>query len=441
LLVLCFMHAELKPGDVLDGRYVLREFIAQGGMGSVFLADQPALQRTVAIKVLHPELVGIPDHARRIHDEAVLACKVRSPHCIAVFDSGILPSGTPYIVMQHLPGRSLGRAIAEEPVPLRRAVELFDQLLAALSAVHHSGVIHGDVKSDNFLVDLIDGADHVTMIDFGLAEAMGAPERVDVDEGVVVVSGTPEYMAPEVIAGDPSSPASDLYGAGVILYELLTGTTPFGGGTAAEIMHRQARDTVIAPSERRPERGIPPAVDRVVLKALDKCPDQRFPDAATFACELRAAAGSPCVTSRFPASDGTAMQSAARDASPTLSNRQIARGSDCGNAERGEGRETPCRTIAAALRRGDVAGIADGYLELASALVRGHQLAPARRELQEGIDILTAGCDARANDTPLPVNRLVVALAALYEETDDRQLARYTAASADRCPTWTYAIG
>src|SRR5207302_6475832 len=125
----------------------------------------------------------------------------------------------------------------------------------------------------------VDGRDRVTLIDFGLARLAGALAGVDLEAGDVMVSGTPEYMAPEVARGEPPICASDLYGAGVILYELLTGVTPFGGGTARRIMVRHAYDPVVAPSLREPGRGISPALDRVVLCALAKRPSVRFADA------------------------------------------------------------------------------------------------------------------------------------------------------------------
>ncbi len=434
------MQPGLNPGDVVDGKYVLRERIGQGGMGSVFLADQPALLRSVAIKVLHPDFAGIPAHARRLHDEAVIACHVRSPHCVEVFDSGALPDGTPYIVMEHVPGRPLGRIIADEPISLSRALDLFDQILHAIAATHHSGIVHGDVKSDNFLVELVDGVDHVTLIDFGLAQAVATPARVDPEHDEIMISGTPEYMAPERIAGDPPSPASDLYGAGVILYELLTGTTPFGGGTAMEIMVRQTRDKVIPPSQRRPDRAIPPVIDRIVLRALEKRPEARFADAAIFARALRAAA--PPLQLRRPVPDSDSLQPASGgDPSTRRSRRRFARGSDCGSSRRGEEIEAMCREIGGALRRGDVAAIADGYLQLGNALVGEGQLASAIHEFQEGIDILTAGGDPHASDAPPAVDRLAVALAALYEAAGDRQLARHVATSTDHSPTWTFATG
>jgi len=436
----CRGQPALNPGDVIDGRYVLRERIGQGGMGGVFLADQLALDRRVAIKLLQPELVGVPDLARRMHEEATLASHVRSPYCVEVFDCGVLPDGTPYIVMEYIPGRSLGRVIADEVMPLERALDLFEQILSALAATHRNGIVHGDVKSDNFLVERVNDTEHVTMIDFGLAQTTGACSDADF-AGELTISGTPEYMAPEVAAGDHPLPASDLYGAGVILYELLTGTTPFRGGTAIEIMLRQVREPVIPPSECRPDRGIPPEIDRVVLEALDKRPDARFADATAFASELRAAAGALCKSRRQTSPDEEVLQPSRAEAGSAPRPRpQLARASDCTGAMRTD-TEVFRHAIAGALQRGDVTAIADGYLALANALVERRQVVRAMAELQEGIDVLTAGGAPRANDTSRSTDRLVVALAALYDEVGDPRHARRLAASTDRRPTWTYTAG
>ena len=326
----------LQPGGVIDGRYVLRGCVGEGGMGSVFLASQPDLERLVAIKVLHPELADQPVHARRLRDEARIAGRVRSASCVGVVDCGELPGGAPYLVMDYVPGEALGDVIAEQPISLARAVDVMEQILRALGAVHAAGVIHGDVKSDNFLVETVAGRDRVTLIDFGLARLADAPHETDVEDGEVMVSGTPEYMAPEVVAGDPPTRASDLYAAGVILYELLTGTTPFGGGSPVEIMIRHARQAAIPPSLRSPERDLPPALDRVVVRALRKTPEARFPDAATFARELRAAvAASRPPAARPEVHDHTALPGA-RTASygAPLPRARWARGSDCGTAVR-----------------------------------------------------------------------------------------------------------
>ena len=280
-----------RPGatDLFDGRYVVHGRIDQGGMGTVFLAEQPLLDRAVAIKVLHAELASQQEYVERMSLEAVAASRVRSPHSVRVFDFSALPDGTPYLVMEHVPGRTLRRLLADDAVSLPRAVDLVEQILTALGAAHDNGVVHGDVKSDNFLVGSAQGRDHVTLIDFGLARIDGTPAEPNTEQGEVMVSGTPAYMAPEVICGEPPTASSDLYGAGVILYELLTGTTPFDGDSAMEIMLKHVQDPVVPPSQRCPERGLPAALDRVVLRALDKRPRMRFPDAATFAHELRAA--------------------------------------------------------------------------------------------------------------------------------------------------------
>jgi hypothetical protein len=339
--------------------------------------------------------------------------------------------------MEHVPGRPLGRIIADEPVPLPRAFDLFDQVLGALAATHRSGIIHGDVKSDNFLVEAVNGLDHVTLIDFGLAQVIAEHAHSDPERGDIMISGTPEYMAPEVIAGEPASPASDLYGAGVILYELLTGTTPFGGGAAMDIMVRQARDKVIPPSQRRPDRGIPLALDRIVLRALDKCPGARFADAAGFARVLQAAASRS--SRQRAAIDDTAQRAVRVDANARRPRCRLARGSDCGPSRPAEVKAMR-REIGDALRRGDVAAIANGYLRLGNALVGEDEFATAIQELQEGIDVLTAGGDPRASDSPPAVDRLTVALAALYEAAGDRRHARYVATKFDHSPTWTFGI-
>jgi serine/threonine-protein kinase len=326
----------LQPGETIDGRYVLRGCLGEGGMGSVFLANQPGLERMVAIKVLHPDLRDGSVHASRLRDEARIAGRVRSASCVGVIDSGELPDGAPYLVMEYVPGEALGDVIAEQPISVARAVDVMEQVLRALGAVHAAGVVHGDVKSDNFLVETVAGRDRVTLIDFGLARLAGAPHEIDVEDGEVMVSGTPEYMAPEIVAGGAPTRASDLYAAGVILHELLTGTMPFGGGTPLEIMMRHARAAVIPPSLRSPERDLPPALDRVVLRALRKTPEARFPDAATFARELRAAVGAPRAPAARPAFHGCATRPASRTASygAPPPRARWARGSDCGTAVR-----------------------------------------------------------------------------------------------------------
>jgi serine/threonine protein kinase len=391
---------DLQEGEVLDGKYVLRERIGQGGMGSVFLADQPELERTVAVKILRTDVEACRD-AGLVHGEAVAASRIRSPHCVAVIDYGVLTDGTPYLVMEYVPGRSLERIIREERISTARVVHLFEQVLGALGAAHDSGIVHGDVKSDNFMVERLAGHEHVTLIDFGLAR-VAASARDGLQEGAPIV-GTPDYMAPEVCCGEPPTRASDLYGAGVILYELLTATTPFGGGTAAEIAARHVYEIVEAPSLRRPDRAISAAFDELVLRALDKCPAARFTDAATFARELRAAARR---ARRKPRARGSSQARTRPDIDRKATDTRLDRIEQL--------RELRC-VIGEALARDDVAQTADGYLAVAQLLRGERRFAAAASQLEEGIDLLVAGNEMIAADRAVAIDRLKVALTTLYE--------------------------
>lgn len=384
---------------MLDGKYVLRERIGQGGMSSVFLADQPALERTVAIKLLRSDVEGCRD-AGLVHGEAVAACHVRSPHCVAVIDYSVLPDGTPYLVMEYVPGRSLERIIVEEAIPPSRVVDLFEQVLDALGAAHDSGIVHGDVKSDNFMVEMFRGHEHVTMIDFGLAR-IAAPPMCDGDQRSGRIVGTPAYMAPEVARGEPPTRASDLYGAGVILYELLTATTPFAGENAAEVAARHVYEAVEPPSLRRPDRAVSPAFDQLVLRALDKRPGERFADAATFARELCAARR----VSRPRPRRRTAGPGLYRDIAPSAADGRLDRSDQI--------KELRC-WIGEALWRDDAVEIADGYLALAQLLRAERRFAAAAAQLEEAIDLLTADRE-NFDEHRAAVDRLKVALAALHE--------------------------
>jgi serine/threonine-protein kinase len=247
--------------------------------------------------------------------------------------------------MEHVQGRSLRDVLAEQPISLARAGDLLDQILAALRATHEAGVVHADVKSDNFLVETVDGKDHVTLIDFGLARLAGAPFALEPEHGETVVLGAPEYMAPEVVRGRPPIAASDLYGAGVILYELLTGDMPFTASTAGAMMRQHLQEVVVPPSLRQPDREIPPLVDRLVLKALHKRPEDRFPDAQTFARALRECvrrSRAPSMPVPRPTRPDLAAAAQAADGHPAG---RLAQGSDCGasahRTDATEGRDVP----------------------------------------------------------------------------------------------------
>jgi serine/threonine protein kinase len=425
-----------KPGDVLAGKYVLHECIGAGGMGAVFRADHPTLARQVAIKVIHPHLAAHLMFVRRFHDEALAASRVRHRGSVGIIDFGVATGGMPFIAMELLRGRPLGRIISEEILPLPRALGILDQILDALDAAHTCSVVHGDVKSDNFMVEQQAHDDVVTMIDFGLARLDGAATSPG------LLAGTPEYIAPELVRGAPPTSASDLYGAGVILYELLTGTMPFGGGSTSEILRRQREEAVIPPSRRRPDRGIPAAADAIVLRALAKDPGARFASAQ----EFRSALGSRALGRDVSAQARRRWRAAPASAGPGApiclpiappDSHRVARGSDAGVAGQDELR----RAIASALVQGDVRGIAEGYAALADTLAREHHLGAAIHELEEGIDVVTAGQGLIGADPDEPVSRLVASLAALYELTSEDGKARRALACADGRATLVSVAG
>lgn len=265
------------------GRYQLGDQLGAGGMGVVYAATDGEGRR-VAIKLLRHdrrEAAAI----RRFRDEAVAGRIVEHPNLVRVLDDGEL-DGMPYLVMDLVEGELLGKLLRTRGVlSLRRAIGVTTQVLDALTALHDAGFAHGDVKSDNILVRE-DGS--ATLIDLGLAHVDGMP----VAANRATISGTPDYMAPELAWGNPPTACSDLYAVGCLLYELVTGSTPFAGGGAQDILRRQLRDPVVPPQLRCPDRVVPPALERVILHALVKSPQLRFGAARSFASALAIASRS-----------------------------------------------------------------------------------------------------------------------------------------------------
>jgi hypothetical protein len=269
-----------EPPD-LCGRYRLLAEVGRGGMGVVYRAVDRQLDRVVAVKF--PQFDGPPDHreraARRFEREAKAAARVLHPNVCPIFDAGE-DRGRAFVVMAFVEGPSLARLLADQGrfVDVSAAVRLVRGVLDGLAAVHAVGLVHRDVKPGNVLLTA-DGRPLLT--DFGLARDGGGDGLTS--EGVVL--GTPAYMAPEQALGDASrlGPWTDLYAAGVLLYELLTGRTPFTGPPAV-VLAAVARDDPPPPRQFRPE--LPDGLEAVVLRALGRSPGGRFADARAFAAEL-----------------------------------------------------------------------------------------------------------------------------------------------------------
>lgn len=397
--------------------YPLGELIGAGGMGAVHATHHDDIAVPIVIKVLRPELGGDPAMLARFGAETRAVRRLDHPNVVRYVDAG-----EGFLVMERAPGVPLGTAVAMSgPLSIERASEIAVQILRGLAHAHARGVIHADVKTANVLTDVTVAGDQTTLIDFGVARVL--TDSVAAKD--CLVSGTPEYMAPEVIRGQPPTLAADLYGVGVILYELLTGTTPYGGGTIDEILARHLEDDLVPPSLRCPERPISPALDRIIMRALAKDPARRFPSATTFAVALRDAVRG--VHDLEDAAAAAVSATAFSTEAPTITwaseplrgpQQRSARGT-----RPGEDRIDRARaSIGDALVRGDLCDIADGYLELARLLVNDRRLRGAITELEEAIDLLMVP-SAEGRSAALPLWPILLTLAALHDGSGDRQRA------------------
>lgn len=271
------MSVELP--SVLAGRYRLERPLGAGGMAVTYLARDLRLDRLVAVKLQRLELPEVADQAR-FEREARAAAAVSHPNVVQVYDAG-QEGPLRYLVMEWVDGVDLARVIRERaPLPLDEAVPLMLDVLRGLAAIHRVGIVHRDVKPANILLDR-DG--HAKLTDFGIARRADDPTLT----APVELLGTAPYVAPERVRGQPATPESDLYAAGVVLYELVTGRLPFPGQTPEELLAQHLHAEPQPPRHWRPD--LPPALEQVILRALAKDPAARFRSAEAMAAALEAA--------------------------------------------------------------------------------------------------------------------------------------------------------
>jgi len=257
-------------GQLLDGRYRVESRIARGGMASVYLALDVRLDRTVAVKVMHRSLAEDPQFVRRFIGEAKSVASLSHPNIVQVFDQGT-DGAHVYLSMEYVPGRTLRDVLRRRGhLPAREALEMVIPVLAALGAAHQAGLIHRDVKPENVLL-ADDG--RVKVVDFGLARAIEATNQTKT--GMMI--GTIGYMSPEQVTTGNADARSDVYAAGIMLFELLTGRQPYSGETPMSVAYRHVHETVPAPSSIVPD--VPPVIDALVAAATDKDPAARPADA------------------------------------------------------------------------------------------------------------------------------------------------------------------
>ena len=274
-------------GLVLDGRYEVRRRIARGGMATVYEAIDTRLDRVVALKVMHAHLAEDPEFVERFRREARAAARLSHPHVVAVFDQGIDDEGHAYLAMEYLPGRTLRDVLREfGPLTPEQALVILEPVLEALEAAHAAGFVHRDVKPENVLLS-DDG--RVKVADFGLARAL-ATTATNATTGIII--GTVAYLSPEQVERGEADARSDVYAAGILLYEMVTNTVPHEGETPLSVAYQHVHTDVPAPSTIRPD--ITPQVDALVLRATRRDPAARFTSAREFLADARRArAGLP----------------------------------------------------------------------------------------------------------------------------------------------------
>jgi serine/threonine-protein kinase len=270
-------------GRVVAGRYRLEARAGEGGMGVVYRARHVLIDRVVALKLIRPDLRGETHLRAWMLREARAANRVDHAHIIDIHDIGETEEGELYLVMEYLVGTSLSSELAKGPMQLSRAVDILEQMCAALARAHDLGVVHRDLKSDNILLSTRGGRkDFVKILDFGLAHLAMDPRLAP--KGAVF--GTPEYMSPEQARGEEAGPPSDLYALGVLFYEMLTGQLPFRSNDRDTLLEMQRSAPPPKPSAIKPD--VLPQSEVIVLKLLEKERRKRYQDAHHLHEELKA---------------------------------------------------------------------------------------------------------------------------------------------------------
>jgi len=270
-------------GAVVGDRYRIVSRIGVGGMGAVYRAEHTMMRRDLAVKVLLPELGGQLEFARRFEREAESASRLTHPNIINVTDFGRAPTGQLFLAMEFLAGDSLSTLIGQGPLPRDRALAIARQMLRGLDHAHGAGVIHRDLKPDNIMLVERDGqSDVVKILDFGIAKVTEPVSGQTALTQAGVIFGTPEYLSPEQALGEPVDARADVYATGVILYEMLAGRRPFESDDKVKIISMHLAHAPPRMREINPALDIPPALEQVVLQALEKHREHRFASATAF---------------------------------------------------------------------------------------------------------------------------------------------------------------
>jgi len=260
------------------GRYKILSELGRGAMGIVYKAEDPNLDRQVALKtiLLQEDSAGRAEYQKRFMLEAKAAGKLNHPSIVTTFDCGE-HDGLAYLAMELLEGTDLRSRLQKESIPAAEAVEIARQVAEGLAYAHARGVVHRDIKPGNIMLN---GDGQAKIMDFGLARMRMADHKTSTG----MVLGTPRYMSPEQISGQPVDQRSDIFSLGIVLYEMLTGTRLFAGENIEQVQHLIVETEHVPPTRQVP--GLPPMVDFVVARALKKDPAVRYQDARELAADL-----------------------------------------------------------------------------------------------------------------------------------------------------------
>jgi serine/threonine-protein kinase len=276
-------------GKLVANRYLVGEALGAGGLCTVYRAEDLRKQSEVALKVLPADKAKVKEFAARFQREVTTSKRIDHPNVAAVSDSGELPDGGMFLVMELLKGTLLSNVEHDGGrLPVPRALVIARQMLVGLGRAHELGVVHRDVKPHNVMLIDVGGLETVKLFDFGIASNERAAIKLTVPG---TAFGTPEYIAPEQAMGQDVDARADLYGVGVVLFEMLCGRLPFQCKDDIAFLRAHIKETPPAPSSAAPDAKIPAVVDALVLRALDKDPDKRWKNANEMIAAIDAAAG------------------------------------------------------------------------------------------------------------------------------------------------------
>jgi serine/threonine-protein kinase len=271
-------------GQVVDDRYRLEHPIGKGGMSVVYLAEDVDSGRPTAIKFLRSAFASLPDFVDRFEQEAQACSRLDHPNCLRVMGYGVA-FGSPYLAMEYIKGRTLAQALIQGPFSPRSSIEISRQILDGLHHAHSRGVVHRDLKPGNIMLNQQNqGNDWVKIMDFGTAQLLTDEQRDRKLGGTDV--GTPWYMAPEQAAGQPTDQRTDLYAVGIMLFEMLAGERPYTAEDPMRVLQMHLSSPIPSARVLRPDLGLSPELETVMVKAMQKQPDDRFPSADAFSAAL-----------------------------------------------------------------------------------------------------------------------------------------------------------